>query len=73
MNNPIVAVVRTVQRLVRKDNVLQYIPGLMWERDHIRPLGFDEYQIYMTTSLPFGWSIISCPELIANTLNEHRR
>jgi hypothetical protein len=37
------------------------IPGIMWEWDHARFLGHEEYEYWMMNPLPFGWSIVSAP------------
>ena len=35
--------------------------GLMYEWDHLRPLGWTEYLYWTLHALPFGWSIVCIP------------
>ena len=41
------------------------IVGVMWEWNRPRPLGWYEYQEWMTKLLPMGWSIIAKPDCYA--------
>lgn len=40
--------------------------GVMWEWDHLRPLGLAEYKFWMRNVMPWGWSIIQAPQEISN-------
>jgi len=48
----------------------RYIFGIMHQGRTMRPLGWDEYQMWLTAPLPYGWMIIAEPYLVSNA--EHR-
>lgn len=47
---------------------MKQIHGIMWEIDHERDLTIEEYKYWMKNTLPFGWSIISEPVEIKETI-----